>query len=299
MKTICFLGDSITQRGYWTAEIFETLRKDGICMYNCGVSGDNATCALSRLYTNCLCRTPDTVSVMYGVNDIWWNQYVPNPTPEQVQCHHDRVEHYKKALRTLVDAILASGVSVILCTPPPYNDAAPDEKTLLVNEGLEQCAAFVRELAAEYGLPLVDMFGTLRPLVGKSYTTEPDRVHPSRAGEHLMAQTFLRALGYTDTLDDHPYTLPTAEAEERFEVERRLRHLYFVEWNQMYDQRTKYPMGHPVLRALAKERYDHSVAGGDERGIHWYGTYLNDIDAWEQFEATLVCMTLRMCRTKE
>lgn len=296
MKTICFLGDSITMRGYWTAEIFETLRKDGICMYNCGVSGDNVDIALERLYTNCLCRTPDTVSVMYGVNDIWWNQYVQNPTPAQEQSHRDRVEHYKKSLRALVDAILDSGVSVILCTPPPYNDADPDENTLRVNDGLEQCAAFVRELAAEYGLPLVDMFGTLRPLVGKVYTTEPDRVHPSRAGEHLLAQTFLRAMGYIDTIDTAPYALPTAEAEERFAIENRLRFLYFVEWNQMHTERVQYPMGHPALRTLAQERYENAKAGNDERGIRWYGTYLDNIDQWEAYESALVRMTLQMCK---
>ena len=40
MKTICFLGDSITRRGYWIAEIFDHLRKNGTVVYNCGVSGD-------------------------------------------------------------------------------------------------------------------------------------------------------------------------------------------------------------------------------------------------------------------
>ncbi len=297
MKTICFLGDSITMRGYWTAEIFEALRRGGICMYNCGVSGDNVDIAIERLYTDCLCRTPDTVSVMYGVNDICWNQYVQNPTPAQEQRHQERVEHYKKSLRALVDAILDCGIHVILCTPPPYNDADPDENTLRVNDGLEKCATFVRELAAEYGLPLVDMFGTLRPLVGKVYTTDPDRVHPTRAGEHLLAQTFLHDMGYIDTIDTAPYSLPTAEAEERFVIENRLRSVYFVEWNQMHTERTEYPIGHPALRALAKDRLEKAKAENDATRVRWYGNYLSTIDHWEEYESALVRMTLKMAST--
>ena len=48
MKTVCFLGDSITRRGYWIAEIFEHLRTRGIVAYNCGVSGDSASGAFAR-----------------------------------------------------------------------------------------------------------------------------------------------------------------------------------------------------------------------------------------------------------
>ena len=70
MKTICFLGDSITRRGYWIAEIFEHLKGSGTVVYNCGVSGDSASHAIPRLYTDCLSRTPDTVVMMFGMNDI-------------------------------------------------------------------------------------------------------------------------------------------------------------------------------------------------------------------------------------
>lgn len=296
MQTICFLGDSITMRGYWTAEIFETLRRDGIRMYNCGVSGDNATNALSRLYTNCLCRTPDTVSVMFGVNDICWGLYVQNPTPEQRQIQVRAIENYKCAMRALVDALQEAGVDVILCTPPPYNDTDPDAGTLRVNDGLEICAAYVKALAEEYALPCVDMFGTLRPLLGQSYTTDPDRVHPTRAGEHMLAQVFLQAMGYTSTLDTAPYKLPTAEAEERFTIENRLRLVYFVEWNQMYSERIKYPIGHTALRTLASERLAKAQAENDEPRIRWYGNYLNIIDHWEEYENDLVRLTMKMAK---
>lgn len=296
MQTLCFLGDSITMRGYWTAEIFETLRKDGIRMYNCGVSGDNATNALSRLYTNCLCRTPDTVSIMLGVNDICWNLYVQKPTPEQKQIQKQCIERYKCAMRTLVENLRKAGVGVILCTPPPYNDTDPDEGTLRVNDGLEICATFVKELAAEYALPCVDMFGTLRPMLGKAYTTDPDRVHPTRAGEHMLAQVFLKALGYISEINYSPYTLPDGDAMERFTIEAKLRLLYFVEWNQMYGERTKYPMGHTALRELAIERLAKAQVENDATRIRWYGNYLATIDHWEEYERELVRLTMEMAK---
>lgn len=296
MQTLCFMGDSITMRGYWTAEIFETLRKDGIRMYNCGVSGDNATNALSRLYTDCLCRTPDTVSVMYGVNDICWNLYVQKPTPEQVQRQKQCIENYKRSMRSLVEMLREASVDVILCTPPPYNDTDPDAHTLRVNDGLEICAAFVKELAAEYALPCVDMFGTLRPLLGQSYITDPDRVHPTRAGEHMLAQVFLQAMGYTTALDTAPYKLPAGEAEERYATETKLRFLHFVEWNQMYAERTKYPMGHTALRTLASERLEKAQVENDATRIRWYGVYLDTIDHWEEYERELVRLTMEMAK---
>ena len=41
---VCFLGDSITAKGLWMAEVYQSIRKTcAVKCYNCGVSGITAT----------------------------------------------------------------------------------------------------------------------------------------------------------------------------------------------------------------------------------------------------------------
>ena len=108
MKTICFLGDSITRRGYWVAEIFAHLKEQGVRVYNCGVSGDSASGAIARLYTDCLSRTPDTVVMMFGMNDVGLSLYYEG-TGDQTEKKQARLEKYQKSIRTLSEMIRACG----------------------------------------------------------------------------------------------------------------------------------------------------------------------------------------------
>ena len=120
MKTICFLGDSITRRGYWVAEIFAYLRRDhNTRVFNCGVSGDSATGAIARLYTDCLSRSPDTVVMMFGMNDIGRSLY-DEGAGDQTEKRDARIEAYKASIRTLAETIRSLGIELILCTPTPY-----------------------------------------------------------------------------------------------------------------------------------------------------------------------------------
>ena len=121
MKTLCFLGDSITRRGYWIAEIFEYLKKDRVRVYNCGVSGDSASAAIMRLYVDCLSRTPDTVVMMFGMNDIGRTLY-DEGAGDTTEKRHARIEKYKASIRTLSEMIRSAGIMVmvipIICIYP-------------------------------------------------------------------------------------------------------------------------------------------------------------------------------------
>ena len=105
IKTICFLGDSITAEGVWEAEIFEKARHDQMRFFNCGVSGGTATTALDRLYYMCLDRNPDMVSVMFGVNDnnceyYHFKERVQGQLEIEKKKADEKFELYKSSMRT-------------------------------------------------------------------------------------------------------------------------------------------------------------------------------------------------------
>lgn len=296
MNTVCFLGDSITRRGYWIAEIFERLRTRGTVVYNCGVSGDSASGAIDRLYSDCLCRTPDTVVMMFGMNDVGRTLY-DEGAGDTGERKRARIEKYELSLRRLCDMLKDAECRIILCTPTPYNDVTPsDLPRCYVNEGLAACADVVRRLAGELGVPCVDFFAELMPMLGREYTTLPDMVHPTPESHHPMAQIFLRALGLTDAYDPTPFLPMREEAQARYDVEQHLREIYFIEWNQMYGERKRRKMTHADFLALAESRLEKARAASDERQIRWYETYLATVENREEYESELVRRTLAMVR---
>lgn len=294
MRTVCFFGDSITRRGLWLAEIIEHLYPAGVRAYNCGVSGDNATAAIDRVWCDCLSRTPDTVVMMFGMNDIGRWLYAETAVGKEA----DRIrfmERCKTSIRTLAGHIRASGAELILCTPTPYNDVTPGEgSTDHVNNGLAACADFVRAYAAELGVRCIDFFGAMRPMLVHDAFHYPDRVHPNPHGQHIMAQIFMREMGWIDTPDyAGVFTMQDAN-RARFTVEQKLREIYFIEWNLMYGERSKRRLTHADKIALAESRLAAAREKGDERVIGWYAGYLAEVENREEYESELVRLTLTM-----
>ena len=131
-------------------------------------------------------------------------------------------------------------------------------------------------------------------MVGKEYQTLPDLVHPTPESHHPMAQIFLTTLGITDAFDPTPFLPMNGEAQARFDVEQKLREIYFIEWNLMYGERMRRQMTHADFLALAKERLDAATAAGDARQISWYSNYLKIVENRLLYEEELVCRTLNM-----
>ncbi len=294
MRTICFLGDSITRRGYWIAEIFEHLRKQGIVAYNCGVSGDSATGAISRLYSDCLCRTPDTVAVMFGMNDVGRDLY------NEGRCDVEekkaaRIAKFEASMRTLLDMLRRAGVDIILCTPTPCDDVTANVTVVnTCNDGLAKCAEITRGLAKEFSLPCVDFFAYLRPLLGREYQTLPDCVHPTPESHHAMAQCFMRDLGWISEIDPTPFLPLNEQHRARFDAEQGLREIHFIEWNQMYKERMSRKMTHADFIALAESRLAAAREADDQRQIGWYSNYLKIVENKLDYETALVQLTLEM-----
>lgn len=296
MKNICFLGDSITRRGYWIAEIFEHLRTKNIRVWNCGVSGDAASRAIARLYVDCLDRSPDTVVMMFGMNDVGRDLYDEGKCGDEIEAKKiTRLEKFDASMRTLVSMLQRAGCDIILCTPTPCDDVTPGAAVVNhTNDGLAKCAELVRKLANELSVPCVDFFAYLFPRVGTEYLTLPDRVHPTPESHHPMAQLFLKTLGFIDEIDPTPFLPMNEAAQARFDVDQKAREIEFIEWNQMYEMRKSLESSHADFVALAEQRLAAARENGNEMQIRWYSNYLSIVGNRQRYEDELVRRTVEM-----
>jgi len=231
-KVICCLGDSITANGRYMAEVFEHLARrypeKKIRMYNCGVSGDTAPKALKRLDTDVLRYSPDTVSIMLGVNDIGtWLYMSTCQDPDAEQQKKERIAQYADAMEKIVQRLTEEGIRVILCTPVPYDDYSVEgQENGYCNRGLHQCRDIVLALAEKYKTHIVDFMGKMTPMLPEGIFND-DRVHPNVVGYHRMANIFMEDVGLIpDGTDDYSMN---EQNQCRYEVEGILRNLWFIE----------------------------------------------------------------------
>lgn len=166
------LGDSITAyAGSWLWRLAADRRSPVRVIRNAGVPGDETAGMLARLDRDVLRLRPQVVFVMGGTNDM----------------HRGRpVAATDANLTAIVDRLQARGVRVVLFTLPPSNRTPG--RVAAENAG-------IRRVAAEQRVRLVDVYARLgrsdgRWQPGLSY----DGVHPSPAGQHVMAEQTLRTL---------------------------------------------------------------------------------------------------------
>ncbi len=305
MKTICFLGDSITAAGSWESEILENARKDGFRFFNCGVPGDNATCAIDRLYSTCLTHCPDIVSIMFGVNDNNCGYYY-NKERAEGQLEAERIEaeerfnRYKSSMRQLCTLITESGAELILCTPVPFDNVTPGELERDLSIPLDRATPFIKELAEEFGAYLVDFNGEMKKYMATEQIFCDDRVHPNERGYRLMAQIWSAAMfdgKYATNAED---VLNWCDKiEERYKIEKTLTALWLVEYCFFHGLRTKSGATLAERIGTAKERLEKAKEAANEKEISWYSNYLNNIENMEGLESEYIRLTLEIANGVE
>lgn len=112
------------------------------------------------------------------------------------------VDSYRANQRRILDESLAWGVIPVLSTIPPQN-LGPER-----DERVNQFNAVVRELAAEYEIPLWDSFAALSTLPDRGLSADgvhlnapPDGRTATFDAEHLAYGVTVRNLGALDALD--------------------------------------------------------------------------------------------------
>ncbi len=199
---VCFYGDSITEQRFYSVDVETFVRTRfpnlHVKFVNSGVGGDKVTGGWAgridpRLERDVFPFKPNVVTIMLGMNDAQYRTFEPRIFEVYSNGYEHIIQSLQKHLR---------GVRIVLIEPSPYDDVTvPPKFPDGYNAVLLRYSAFVRQLAAEHRLPYVDLNTPLVDVMKKAQTENPglahqvipDRIHPSPAGELVMAQALLQA----------------------------------------------------------------------------------------------------------
>ncbi len=186
-RIVC-LGDSVTRAvrpGVEAHQTFCALLEQSLAtgnrpvrVVNAGVGGNTTRDALRRFQADVLDHKPHCVVIMFGLNDSWIDS---GKTASRLT-----VEEYRTNLMTMIERLRAEDIAVVLMTPnPALRPTYGSER----NATLKPYVLAVRQLAAEWKLPLVDVYQffaeqALEREVNSLFT---DDMHPNPEGQRQLA----------------------------------------------------------------------------------------------------------------
>ena len=209
-QRVACIGDSITRPGQYIAYLYDfyaTRRPDQpIRLYNFGIGGDTLGDALDRYEYDIKAVAWDTAVILLGMNDAYRAGYSPGSEadPVVVARRASTVLTYDQRLTTLLGRITADHRTPILCTPTIYDEVTASKYPLTRNadQALLALAQVVNARAKAGGHPLVELHAPLLSVNATLHASDPtssliggDRVHPTDAGQAVMAWAFLRQQG--------------------------------------------------------------------------------------------------------
>lgn len=211
-KVILFQGDSITDGNRGRNEdpnhilghgyVFIIGAKLGneragrFLIHNRGVSGNRVSDLYARWNEDAIALQPDILSILIGVNDIWYSM---KGEPGGITDRFER--SYRHVLEETREALPQA--RLVLCEPFLLRTGAPAEQWPAWSERLSLYQTAVRGLAREFGavfVPLQEPFDRAAGRADASYWLW-DGVHPTAAGHDLIAGEWLRAAENAGLLD--------------------------------------------------------------------------------------------------
>ena len=191
-QKIIFAGDSITDCDGYVSYINSILWAEHpewkTCVVNKGISGNTSRDLLGRYERDVLSLSPDIVSIMIGINDVW--RRFDAPLAEA----HLSSQEYRDNLTQMISQAIDGGAKVVLMSPFMIDPNLADKMRIRMDRYTEIC----RELAKEHDLIFVDIQAMFDRLLGSmhGYGLAGDRIHPNDIGQMAIALEFLKAVGY-------------------------------------------------------------------------------------------------------
>lgn len=195
---ILFFGDSITQAGVgptgYITVMGEMLKAKGISdqyqLTGAGIGGNKIYDLYLRMDEDVLAKSPTTVVVWVGVNDVWHKRSFGTGTD---------ADKFEKFYNAVIKKLQAKNIKVLLCTP-----AAIGEKTDFSNEldgDLNKYSGIIREIAKKNNCGLIDL---RKSFLDYNLANNPenkakdilttDGVHLNEKGNKLVADEMMKAL---------------------------------------------------------------------------------------------------------
>ena len=201
-QRIVMIGDSITDCGRRDAfapygngyvslvQAFITARYPelDLTFENRGIGGDTVRHLEARWDDDVIALKPDWLSVKIGINDVW--RAFGEKAHEAVPA-----DEYEATYRELLQrAVDATGCRLIILDPYVIEKNADDPQLVQTRER----AAIVAKLAGEFDAVHVRTQDAFDTVLDHSEATDwaADRIHPNLAGHAVIAQAFLRAIGF-------------------------------------------------------------------------------------------------------
>jgi lysophospholipase L1-like esterase len=206
---LLFIGDSITDckrkrpigeslindglgLGYVSliASLIETVYpKLHIGILNQGISGNTIRDVKSRWENDVLQFSPDWISIMIGINDVWqqfdslrfFNNYVYE-------------NEYRATLDELVKTAKSNQKGIILMTPYFIENNSED----LMRKKMNVYASIVKEISKKHNTLFVDTQQAFDEVLKDMHPTAIawDRIHPTTAGHMIIARAFLKSVDF-------------------------------------------------------------------------------------------------------
>jgi len=156
---------------------------------NQGESGNTVRDLKNRWRRDVLEKSPDWLSIMIGINDVWRQFDLPWQTE-----NHVPLKEYSSTLEELVRQTRPHLKGLVLMTPFFIEPNRSDAMRLRMDE----YGNAVKEIAQKYDAVFVDVQAAFDAVLGHFHpaTLAWDRVHPIQAGHMIIARAFLKAVDY-------------------------------------------------------------------------------------------------------
>lgn len=198
---VLFQGDSITDTSrdrerdtlgtgyaFLAASLFSaTYPELNVRFINRGISGNRVKDLEARWNHDCLDLTPNVISILIGINDTWRRYDRNDPTS---------TADYHATYHRLLTRVKEESSAKLILLEPFLLQARADQAAW--REDLDPKIQVVRELAREFGALYVPLDGLFAGASARREPTfwAPDGVHPTPAGHGLIAQAWLKAVGF-------------------------------------------------------------------------------------------------------
>lgn len=287
---VCCLGDSLTEMGFWIYDINGYLADIGskTRFYNCGIGGNMSSDAPYYLEDEVLKLDPDYVIVMFGANDVGPHLYGIEQRSKEFSDEErereilKRRKRYALNMEIICKMLVQRNVKVILMTPMPFDDYERDiDREIIYGayDEIKRCGEAVKNAADKTDanvIELCEQFKAVEDYFEKDGVRlyMDDRVHPNENGHKIMASIILKYLEYDveipksgEELNNLPFR-KTEKNDERFETEKKIRELSFIERGRYsYENRKRYYLSwEEVASDLTRRCFD------------------KDFEAWENIE---------------